>query len=457
MQISIVSSSDIESKSKIISAEYYHPLAIKIDKLFHFSDKVLPLRKISDKINDFGSFSLYNNVVYLTDDSKGGIPFLRVVDLTENSIDYENSQKIDLSSNKLLRKSKVDFGDLLYSIIGTLGICCVSTQNISCNSNQSLAKITINDNLANKFYVCAYLNSEIGKVLALRGESGGLQKHITLQRTREIPIYLLSRSIQNKIGDIYKKSIETKENSKKLYQEAEEILLNELELKNLKLNPSLTFNSQKQEIDEAERFDADYFQPKYTHIINKIKRYKNGSEKLSKLVKIEDKNFYPEKEISYKYVALADISSSGEIISYKEDVGEELPTRARRLVREGDVIISSIEGSLNTSTLITKEYEGFICSNGFYVLKSQIFNPETLLILFKSKILIELLKRVSKGTILEGYSKSDLEKIDIPLIDPSIQKQISIKIKQANELMSKSREYLIESKKIIKEEIENIK
>ena len=83
--------------------------------------------------------------------------------------------------------------------------------------------------------------------------------------------------------------------------------------------------------------------------------------------------------------------------------GKDLPTRARRIVEQGDVIVSSIEGSLSSCALITKEYDQSLCSTGFYVLRSSVLNPETLLTLFKSFPLQQLMKKGCSGTNTYSY------------------------------------------------------
>ena len=67
--------------------------------------------------------------------------------------------------------------------------------------------------------------------------------------------------------------MDMKKKYQELYQESEDILLKELGLYNLKIGYNLTFLAQKQEIDQSERIDADYFQPKYKRIVKKIKEY----------------------------------------------------------------------------------------------------------------------------------------------------------------------------------------
>ena len=153
-------------------------------------------------------------------------------------------------------------------------------------------------------------------------------------------------------------------------------------------------------------------------------------------------------------MALSNISSQGYIQDYQEEFGKDLPSRARRKINTNDLIISSIEGSLSSCALVEKEFDNAICSTGFFVLNSEKINSETLLILFKSLVIQELLQRGSKGTILTAISKTELEYIKIPLIKPSIQKQIAEKIQESHKLRKESKELLEEAKRKVEEEIE---
>lgn len=158
--------------------------------------------------------------------------------------------------------------------------------------------------------------------------------------------------------------------------------------------------------------------------------------------------------MQYKYIELADIGKSGEITGCNEQTGEELPTRARRIVHKGDVIVSSIEGSLDSCALVTDEYDGALCSTGFYVLKSHLINPETLLVLFKSLPVQSLMKKGCSGTILTAIGKSEFEKIPIPLIRQEVQDEIAKHIQKSCELRMEAMQLLENAKLTIETAIE---
>jgi len=145
-------------------------------------------------------------------------------------------------------------------------------------------------------------------------------------------------------------------------------------------------------------------------------------------VRVKDKNFTPKDSEQYKYIELANISSNGEINGYTENYGNELPSRARRKVQKGDVIVSSIEGSLDSVALITENWTNALCSTGFFVIHSDKLNSETLLILLKTKVGQLQLKKGCKGTILTAISKDELKKIVFPKITTETQGRVKEKI-----------------------------
>ena len=126
----------------------------------------------------------------------------------------------------------------------------------------------------------------------------------------------------------------------------------------------------------------------------------------------------------------------------REEIGKELPTRARRKVSTGDVIVSSIEGSLSSIALITKEYNNVLCSTGFYVINSESYNSETLLCLLKSIAGQMQLKKGCTGTILTAINKDEFSRIILPQISDQTQETIKDKITSAYKNRTKSKQLL---------------
>lgn len=132
------------------------------------------------------------------------------------------------------------------------------------------------------------------------------------------------------------------------------------------------------------------------------------------------------------------MESDGGISGVRTLLGKDLPSRARRKVKKGQVIISSIEGSLQSCALITDEYDGALCSTGFYVIDSNKINSETLLVLFQSEPIQLLLRQGCSGTILTAIAKDELQHMPLPLINDVAQLEIAQKVQTSFALRQKA-------------------
>ncbi len=167
-----------------------------------------------------------------------------------------------------------------------------------------------------------------------------------------------------------------------------------------------------------------------------------------------DPTKYPDK--TFSYVELADIDPSiGIIHSVSEVKGDQVPSRARIILRQNDVIVSSVEGSLEKVALVDEEHEGSLASTGFFQFRPTKILPQVLLVLSKSVVLQAQLKKECAGTILTAVPSESLKRIIIPILPPETQQKIVELIKQSHETRRKAKELLEEAKRKVEEAIEN--
>ncbi len=318
-------------------------------------------------------------------------------------------------------------------------------------------------------FVFCYLNRDSIRKIAtdnMVGTSGRQRVPTAFYEKLLIPIFPME--FQLEIQNLVKDSHKALEESKELYKKAEEILYNELgldpknplqSLLNFKTNNStnslnISIRTLKESFLKTGRLDSEYYQSKYEDIENFIKSYSNGYDSFLNIINNKDTNFTPKNNENYNYIELANIGNNGNINEPISDLGKNLPTRARRIVSNGDVIISSIEGSLSSCALITQEFDKHLVSTGFFVLNSKLLNSETLLVMFKSQIFQEYLKKFPSGTILCAINKEELSKIFIPKIDPTTQEKIAKYIQESFNLRKKSKQLLDNAKIKVEEQIQ---
>jgi len=387
-----------------------------------------------------------------------GFPILRLNEFNSSFIASPSKycKLIDKSTYDSLKLKKDDV--LICRTNGNpklVGKTALVPQNYEYAYASYLFKIRPKRNLINSATLVVYLNSKYGRIEIEKFSMASNQVNFSPAKFRELRIPNFGSLLNEKIENLVYSSFSLIEKSKALYQQTETLLLDTLGLKDFQpATDPINIKSFKESFLSTGRLDAEYYQKKYEDYLKLIKNYSKGYDLLNKICKIKDSNFNPEEIKEYKYIELADIGKTGDIISCTNAKGIELPTRARRIVRTDDVIISSIEGSLDSCALVTEDYNNALCSTGFYVINSKQINAETLLVLFKSEPIQNILKQNCSGTILTAINKTEFKNIHLPFIDVDLQKQIKSFVKESFRLKKQSEQLLETAKRAVEIAIE---
>lgn len=369
-----------------------------------------------------------------------GVLLLRGQNVRPLSIDLEtNPVYISEADAERLKENTIQYKDILITRSGSTGYCAIYLENRRAVSFSDT--LVIQSGKLNPFFLTVFLNTQHGAALVERGKYGSVQPHIAPYFLYQIPIpdwEVLPGAIEK----AYLQSKVLTELSKTRYIEAQRLLLVELGLTDYQPKHRLAFVKSFSDTAANTRIDADYFQPKYDEIIRAIKNYSGGWDTIESQGGIKDANFYPDTETTYRYIELSNIGTSGEVTGCTVEQGENLPTRARRRVATGDVIVSSIEGSLRSIALITEDYNNALCSTGFYVVQSNLINSKVLLVILKSVVGQLQLKKGCSGTILPGINREEFVKIAVPRISEQKQAEIEAKVTESFDLRARAKALL---------------
>jgi len=155
-----------------------------------------------------------------------GYPLITSKNLKNGSIEFESANLISRQDyDKVNQRSKVDFGDVIMPMIGTIGgPIIVDTSREFAIKNVALIKF--NDSVVLNIYVKALLESHYFDYLINKISRGGTQKFISLKNIREfaIPVPPLEKqqdfaTIVNQIHSINPNLSLAKENSLSIAQE----------------------------------------------------------------------------------------------------------------------------------------------------------------------------------------------------------------------------------------------
>ena len=432
-----------------IDAEFFNKEAVRIDdeirgrSHYHISREQV----VS---GPFGS--TLKSEAYLT---SGDVPFVRIENIRGGF--YINSNEmvyISNHDNERIKNSELFMDDIVLSKVGnTIGFFArVDERLLFCNISENNIGIKMSKYpSAQRKFILAYLNSRYAQILIQRRTSGNAQPKLNVGDVCLIPIPSFSNELYSVVANLIDKSEAIIVRSEELYRSAERILSDELNIQKVEQTIPVTATKLlSKSFMQSGRLDAEYYQPKYKVITHEI----NTAETVSTLCNIYDDVFVPQADIDYPYIELANVGCNGDISDVELEKGGDLPSRARRRVAKGQVIISSVEGSLESCALIEDDYDGALCSTGFYVLDSDTINSETLLVLFKSEPIQALLKQRCSGTILTAIGKDELLSMPLPKIDPDVQKAIAEKVQESFALRRKSQELLEYAKQAVEMAIE---
>lgn len=425
-----------------LDSEYYRREYIEIEN--HIKSQSNLFCKFSDWGVAVDCSAFYAGIEPLY--GSGNIPLIRVQNVKE-TIDYANCVTLPfLTEPEHSTLKMVEEGDIVITKGGSIGFVGYVTERAYASRDLIFLKTSgLAEN--HRIFLYLYLSSPFVFKQLIRSSSQCAQPHLTITLVKNFDILKAQEVLVEKCSQLYKKHREVLCLSKSLYTSAENYLLECLGMQGFVANPNAyNIKTLKESFLESGRIDAEYYLPKYEDYTKAVSAYAGGVAPLNEVCMIQDDNYTPEAKQTYRYIELADIGKSGDIIGCLCEKGEDLPTRARRLVLTGDVIVSSIEGSLGSCALITEDYNHALCSTGFYVVRSSQINSETLLTLFKSEPIQQLLKKGCSGTILTGIGKQEFKQIPIPLIRPEVQAEIAQHIQRSFSLRKEASQLLEEAK-----------
>ncbi len=447
MANSVILKSQLEGARRL-DAEYYQPGFLRGKELL-MNSGAIPLEDIA---------KIATGPAYSSEEigDKLDIALARIGDVV-NKIEVEDWLKVSRKDFEKFNSRKINNLDILLSMTGDppdVGKCnlIIVPNGEPLAFNQRVAKLTSKT----PFYLFAFLSTEIARQQSERNALGIRQRNLGIDDLRNTLVFIPNLQIvQDNIANLVEAYFAELENSKRCFLGAENLLLEELGLADFKISDDLSWTSNLSDVKFADRIDADHFQPKYEVLVSKLQE-KDTEHLIEAIENVPARfNTLAKPNDTYRYVDLGNINSSlGIIDGYEEVLGKEAPSRAKRALKAGDVIVSSVEGSLDKVALVSIDQEGYLASSGFFQFRSKTLLPEILLVIAKSLVLQMQLKKYCAGTILMAVPSDALAKMVIPTISKDVQQKIAGLVRQSHEARKRSKELLEEAKRKVEEMIE---
>lgn len=133
----------------------------------------------------------------------------------------------------------------------------------------------------------------------------------------------------------------------------------------------------------------------------------------------------PDAEFLYIDISCVHVEF-GEIVSPQELIGREAPSRARKVVKAGDIVISTCRPTRGAIAVVPNHLDDQICSTGFSVIRAlPDVNPLYLHFALRLKSTFEQFRKFSTGASYPAILDADVEKALIPLPQREVQNEIA--------------------------------
>ena len=327
-----------------------------------------------------------------------GYPLITSKNLKNNNIDFDKVNYISKEDyEKINLRSKVDIGDVLFSMIGTIG----NPVLIKGQTNYAIKNVALfkDINLINMTFFRFYLETKFVIDKMKKEAKGSTQKFVSLKYLRNFPICYPSleeqQRIVNRIESLFAKLDRAKElieNTLAQFEQNKKAILHKA------FTGELTAKWRKENNIDLSSWE----------------KIKLGKVLLPMQTKKPTGQFF-------RYIDIDAIDNKRQIVKApKLILTEKAPSRASRGVETGNILFSMVRPYLKNIAQIDSDLSDCIASTGFYVCRCKPeLNSRFLYYLFIFDKTIDYLMQFMKGDNSPSIRKDDLlnMKIDLPTIE----------------------------------------
>lgn len=303
-------------------------------------------------------------------------------------------------------------------------------------------------------YLFAYLKTKPIIKLLDRKTTASMYPAIVPEDIMNLKIYLGDEKFRKQIKELVTQSFIELDNAKILYSQAEDLLLEELGLKDFKFEDDLFFiiDSSK----AKDRVDADYYQPKYEQLVKGLKKFETKA--LDELVSIK-KGFEPGgdayTEEGKLFLRVSSLSPLGLIDKDQKYISEDLYQQIKKdyQPQTGEILLTK-DATPGIAYVLKEKVEGIIAGGILRLILNKNIEPEYLALCINSKIGKMQTERDAGGSIISHWRPEQIKELLIPILPKTTQQKISELVKKSHEARKKSKELLQEAKQKVEEMIE---
>jgi len=436
---SIIQKSQLEGALRL-DAEYYQPkyleLIENINKL-----GAIPIREVV--VNPKRKFKPQEGVVF------------QYIEISEIDLSTGEYNKREILGEDAPDRAQWIIGqnDIVISTVRPIrsatSLIKEDTKNLVCSSGFAVLRTE----KIEPEYLFIYLKSWPIVKLLDRKTTATMYPAITVDDILNTKIYLGDERFREEIKNNVVEAQKKLENSKDLYSQAENLLLEELGLKDFKCKDYLFSIINLSDVKKANRVDAEYFQVKFNFLLSKVK-----TQKLGNLVLIK-KGFEPGSE-AYResgklFIRVSSVSEEGIIDKDQKYLSSELYQKLKNDFEPkiGEILLTK-DATPGIAYVVKEMIEGIICGGILKLKTKENIEPEFLTLCINSIIGKSQVERDAGGSVIVHWKPEQIKNLQIPILPKVTQEKIADLVQKSHEARKKAKQLLEEAKQKVEKLIE---
>jgi type I restriction enzyme, S subunit len=388
-----------------------------------------------------------------------GIPYFRGQDI--NDFFLENAYPIMIPekvfSTPMMTRSHFYVGDVLLSIVGTIGSLSIVPESLGPATGSCKIAILRSKGYYSPFVLAAFLLSRFGQLQIRRNTRGAVQMGLILKDLVRVHVPIFEETAANQIEHLVKQAIEANRKSKTAYTQAQHLLESELGLDKLSFQKPVGYTARFSEIMSEKRANAEYFSPFVKQLLSL--NFFKGAKSLATYFSI----LRGKTPTSYQKHGVAILKTKAiRTPSIDLDRANDFAQIDTGLteIQEGDLILASMGvGSLGRLSYVYQLPGKFAVDGTLRVLRRKVDTPENIevpqMLFLSSKAGQELIYRGIVGsTGIISLPDSYLRRIPLPEIDQTLRRELTCLVRSSIEAKNSAKHLLLTAKTRVEQLIE---
>lgn len=339
----------------------------------------------------------------------GDVIWVTPADMTDFGYIESGSNNITLEGYNSCGTQYVPKGSIIISSRAPIGKINIA-QNKLC-TNQGCKSLVLSTKEVNSKYVAYYLYNVVEEINSLG--QGTTFNELPLKRLVSFNVKLPSKDEQQRIVDYLDeklsaidKRVENLEKQKNAYARLKKSVIHQAVTRGLNPNVRLKESGIEWIGQIPEHWD--------------VKRIKDAFSINQATLPENTKGTY-----QFKYIDISNVSNEGYISLGEDVIFIEAPSRARRIIKKGDIVVSTVRTYLRAIALIDFDAADVIVSTGFAVLTPKNFAKSNYMFYtLRDYYVVDAICSLSTGVSYPAIAASRLASIDI--ITPPLSEQEAI-------------------------------